>query len=437
MKIKTGFAKEIILNREGLNHMEIELIPPILEVEKDSKKPVLMVLVLDRSASMDGTVDSNGRYNLSYSSLSNPKERCYRESESKLSRAKNSAIKFMDLLTEKDLFGVVTFDDLAFTEQELVHITRNNRNEVMSTIRKITTGGCTNISDSISKAFSMITEEHIKNYDCKIIVVSDGQANRGITDIDGLSTLTLKLFEAGVTISTLGIGLDYDSKILNAISTSGGGLFYHVEDLGLLDQIFKDELNLSRSTTAKGVKLLLELPNLIEISENLNSYTQEIKDDYIEVFIGDMHTKRSVIFEIKNNFVNEDIQFNIKVVYKTKDGADHIVKTSNYLKVVCEEQKLSKYKENSDIVKRVVDLIKNKAVVSSVESYENGNIIGLQNTFMNSSVRLDSIACNYTSVNVSQEKNELKDLETKYSSNSITRSMSKTMYASFSSSMRK
>ncbi|HPU41790.1 MAG TPA: hypothetical protein PKY26_05220 [Acetivibrio clariflavus] len=53
MKIKTKFAKEAILNKNGLNHMQIEVIPPKPD-QAVNKKPVCIVFVLDRSGSMDG-----------------------------------------------------------------------------------------------------------------------------------------------------------------------------------------------------------------------------------------------------------------------------------------------------------------------------------------------------------------------------------------------
>jgi len=43
----------------------------------------------------------------------------------------------------------------------------------------------------------------------------------------------------GISVSALGIGYDYDSKVMNAIATGGGRLFYHIEDLEKLDDVFK------------------------------------------------------------------------------------------------------------------------------------------------------------------------------------------------------
>lgn len=386
-----------------------------------------MIFVLDRSSSMNMMAWNKNHNYLNV---------CNNEVETKLNKAKNSVIKFMDNLNEKDLFGLVSFDDMPFIEQPLVHITNENKNKIVNNIRNITAGGCTNISDAIEKAYSMINEKHIKEYDCKIILISDGQANSGITNVDGLSTLSLKLFKSGVTISTLGIGLDYDSKILNRISTSGGGLFYHVENLNELDDIFEEELSLSRNSAVKGVKIYLEIPDLIEISNNLNDYTQNIERDLIEVFIGDMHTRKSILFEIKNNFVDDDIAFNIKVTYKTKDGLEHIIKASKILRVVKSKSELKRYKESKEVLKKVLSLIRNKTILHTAELYENGKIDNIKDVFSASKNNLNEILSTYTGINVSKLKEDFNNLEKQYLTKQITRSMNKTFYATSSMIMK-
>ena len=82
---------------------------------------------------------------------------------------------------------------------------------------------------------------------------------------------------------------------MDTIATSGGGLFYHIEDLSLLNNIFEEELKLSNTITAKGVKLFIKVSEPLEIGENMNEYAQEVKDDEIEIYIGDIHNRESIV----------------------------------------------------------------------------------------------------------------------------------------------
>lgn len=225
MKLSAKFAREAILNKNGLNHLQIELIPPPLE-QKAERKPVLMVLVLDRSGSMAEIAGA-------------PEGSHIREVASKMDYAIDASTKFLTLLTENDLFGVVSFGDIATVDQPLTTISQNNIQGVIANTRNIHPRGCTNISHALLAAKKLITTEHLQKYNCKVVLLSDGEANRGIAHLDGLSSIALECMKEGITVSSLGIGLEYNSGIMGGIAQSGGGLFHHIEDLSKLEESLK------------------------------------------------------------------------------------------------------------------------------------------------------------------------------------------------------
>src|SRR4051795_5498751 len=56
-----------------------------------------------------------------------------------------------------------------------------------------------------------------------LLLLSDGHANDGIVDADQLAGIAAKARTDGVTISTVGIGLDYDETLLAAVARAGQG----------------------------------------------------------------------------------------------------------------------------------------------------------------------------------------------------------------------
>ena len=263
MDINMKLAQEGILNVNGVNHVKIDIIPPEVKGEK-STKPSLVIFVIDKSGSMDeGVYNSsyNGEY-INYGLFGNTI--CNRPTiempRTKMAHAIESTIKVMNLLTPDDLFGVISFNDYADITQELIHITEENKNRVAQNVRSIYPTNCTNISMALQKAMNMITPEYREKYNCKIVLLSDGYANQGLTNADSFSSLSLKFLQQGVMVSSLGVGCDYSSSIMNAIATSGGGLFYHVEDIDKLSELFKKELKYTSTITAKDVKLFYEIP---------------------------------------------------------------------------------------------------------------------------------------------------------------------------------
>ncbi|MBS4030720.1 MAG: VWA domain-containing protein [Clostridiales bacterium] len=217
MKISARLAREAMLNRDGLNHLQVELIPPVVE-EGAPSKPVLMVFVIDRSGSMGGNLN-RVIHEAPYDEV---------RYSSKMSYAISAVTNFLHLLTEDDLVGVVSFDDSAEINQHLTRLNPSTRRSVIANVQGIQPRGCTNISDAILTAKRMITAAHLDEYTCKIILLSDGIANRGVSDSDGLASVALSCLREGITVSSLGIGADYDAGIMGAIANSGGGLFYHI-----------------------------------------------------------------------------------------------------------------------------------------------------------------------------------------------------------------
>lgn len=432
MKINMSLAQNGILNREGINHLKIDIIPPET-VEINNKKPTLLIFVIDKSGSMGSSI-FNSRINYSngyIGGLFNERSR------TKIEHAIESTIKIIDLLTPNDLFGVVSFDDYADISQNLIHITPENKTIVENNVRAIRPGNSTNISCALQKAMDMITSEHKEKYNCKIILLSDGQANIGLTNADDFSTLSLNYLKQGVIVSSLGIGCDYDSVIMNAIATSGGGLFYHVEDIDKLYELFKKELNNSATITAKNVKLLFEIPDLIEISDNLNDFKQVINDRNIEVFIGDMYTSRSIYFEMKNNFVDNNIDLNVQVQYNTLENNSNTISMSKELKVVKSIEEISKEENNQDIIDAVISLLKNKTIRDSSNYIEFGNKNKMSEVFETSLSQINILSNTYNCMDsYSDDLCELNNLKETYLSDSVSKAEIKQKYFKSNLSLR-
>ena len=420
MKINLSLAKEAILHKNGLNHLQVELIPP--KRKQKQTKPNLMVFVLDRSGSMAG--------GLSNSYLSVPDARCNEgENTSKMQQAISAVTKFLSLITPEDLVGVVSFDDIAVVDQPLVHIDDSNRHQVVANLRQIMPRGCTNISDALEEAAQLITADHLKEYNCKIILLSDGQANRGFTTRDELGTLSLQCLQKGITVSSLGVGYRYDSDIMGSIANSGGGLFYHLEDLSLLKDIFEEELQLSNAITAKQVRVVLELPALVEVGENLNQYAQKVVNDNIEITIGDLYGPRKILFEIRNNFCKDDFSFTAHLLYKTLNGRNRKKTATVSCKVVQSESELQKAKENKAVVDLVLSLVKDQAIAAASTSYERNDMSTIQSAFTHAHQNIRAMNTTYATCDSQQVMEDMMSVDNAYHSGTVDVSYAKRMYA--------
>jgi len=475
MKTRMRFAKEKIMNKDGINHIKLDIIPPkAQEVRENERKKTAIVFLIDASSSMmESVILNNVETNIIYNNPFSAQSLYYRpntyttpegytyintpqigssihslthypsssagestrsklyERITKIDYAIDATCNFLKMLSPGDMVGVISFNYGPWIEQALTEYKEEKLNTIAGNIRKITPRGMTNISDSILLAKKMFSDEIRREYNCKIILLSDGEANQGVaTDVDGLGSIALDCMKSGVTVSSLGIGLEYNSATMNAIATCGGGLFYHIEDLSGLEDIFRSELKLSKTITAKNVTVTLEIPNPIEIGENMNGYPQNIRDGNIEVLLGDMNNDRSIIFEIRNNFVDDDIEFTMKVSYTSLTGKEKEVTRSAILKVAKTKEDLESATEDEEIVKEIFNLLKYNAIARSYEAYERGDVNAATHSVCSTLSYGESLSRGYSSgILASMDMiAELNDLQSSYTTGTISTSQAKDLY---------
>jgi Ca-activated chloride channel family protein len=104
----------------------------------------------------------------------------------------------------------------------------------------------------------------------RIILLTDGQANVGKTDPDAICTDVHGLLQRGISTTTLGVGLDYNEDLLEAMARSGDGNYEFIEHASQLPAIFEKELNGLMATSGHTVSLGIEPQQGAEVVDVLN-----------------------------------------------------------------------------------------------------------------------------------------------------------------------
>ena len=140
----------------------------------------------------------------------------------RLELVKQTILDLLPRLSATDYVGIVTFDDNATTVASMKQIKEHNLANLRALVAGIRTGGSTNIEQGyrIALAEAATAPESIET---SVILLSDGQANAGVTDPALLSQLASAAVEHMIATSTLGIGEGYNERILDALSVSGNG----------------------------------------------------------------------------------------------------------------------------------------------------------------------------------------------------------------------
>lgn len=168
--------------------------------------------------------------------------------EGKMVYARQAAKLLASSMTPEDTFSLIVFDSSVRTIVPASHI--QDPAAVHRAIDRIGEGGSTNLYGGIDVGVQQVQASLQRGSMGRVIVLSDGQANHGITAPRAFADLSARSNAHGVTVSTVGLGLDYNEDLLARISDLGGGSYDFVDDPSTLSAVFQDELN--RTTAVFG-----------------------------------------------------------------------------------------------------------------------------------------------------------------------------------------
>ncbi len=194
------------------------------ELQNESRVPVNIAIVLDRSGSMAGE---------------------------NIVRAREAAITAVELLDERDIVSIVTYDDKVNVLVPAMRLT--DRAAVIGKIKSINTGGSTALFAGVSKGAEEIRKNLNGNYISRVILLSDGQANVGPATPGELGELGASLMKEGIAVSTIGLGLGYNEDLMSQLAKSSDGNHAFVEKPSDLAKIFKLEFGDLLSVVAREV----------------------------------------------------------------------------------------------------------------------------------------------------------------------------------------
>lgn len=209
--------------------------------------PTAVMIIIDRSGSM--TTDTDGKL--------------LPESENKLLFAKNGATECLELLSERDYVGIMSFAD-SFTEH--IELTpRTQRDKILAAIEHIDgeDGGGTNFSPALEragKALAAMTDVENKH----IIFISDGEPSAG--DADRYKYWLQENAKNGITTSFIGVRCTNSAKNTMKILLT--------QYAGMSEENFHDVVDLNSASST--IKKDFEVNKIMDV--NYETFTPKIND---------------------------------------------------------------------------------------------------------------------------------------------------------------
>lgn len=197
-----------------------------------------MVIVLDRSGSMKGR---------------------------KIEDARRAVLELLSSLSAEDRFALITYSDGVHIAAGLSSVTTANRVRIASAVNTIRAGGGTNLGAGLQAGIDILISATRHTNAAKVILISDGLANKGLTDIKALSNIAAVAVEKEFAVSTVGVGIDFNEHLMTAIADQGTGSYYYLENPSAFAEVFQKEFYNSQAATVTGVKIQIPVKSEITL----------------------------------------------------------------------------------------------------------------------------------------------------------------------------
>ncbi len=186
----------------------------------------------------------------------------------RIARAIDAGVGIVERMRDGDTITVVDFDTAAMVVVAPTRLTAGNRGTVETAIRGIRIGGDTCISCGLETAAAQlrsapVSGEHVT----RMIVLSDGATNHGVTDMAGLRGIAGRMRDRGCSISTIGVDVDFDEKVMAALATESNGRHYFVANASGLPAIFSQEFDSLVASVAQDADMTIELGPGVEVQQ--------------------------------------------------------------------------------------------------------------------------------------------------------------------------
>jgi Ca-activated chloride channel family protein len=177
-----------------------------------------------------------------------------------------STLKLLvDQLREQDRVSLVVYAG----ESRVVLEPTSGREKarIRSAIEQLTAGGSTAGASGIELAYQMAQQAFIPNGINRILLATDGDFNVGVSDFDSLKQMAVDKRKTGISLTTLGFGVDnYNEHLMEQLADAGDGNYVYIDNLREARKVLVDQLGSTLAVVAKNVKLQVEF-NPAQVSE--------------------------------------------------------------------------------------------------------------------------------------------------------------------------
>lgn len=180
-------------------------------------------------------------------------------SDNKLGLAKQTLRLLTEQMRAQDTITLITYADGEEVVLEPTSGTKENKQKILQAINRLQAGGSTAGEQAIQVAYQKAEQAYIKEGINRILLMTDGDFNVGITDFETLKGMVAQKRKSGVSLSTFGFGTDnYNEQLMEQLADAGDGNYSYIDNKNEAKKVLQRQLSSTLATIAQDVKLQVE-----------------------------------------------------------------------------------------------------------------------------------------------------------------------------------
>lgn len=324
--------------------------PPV----EDLRPSVNLAIVIDRSGSMAGD---------------------------KLKYAKEAAKFVVNMLEDRDFVSIVMYDEEVDVVVKSTPV--KDKKSILQKIDNIREDGATNLCGGMMEGYQQAAKNKDPHYVNKVLLLSDGLVNEGITDENAIQNIAMKEdTERGISISTFGIGLDFNEKLMTGLAERGNGNYYFIANAENIPSIFDRELSGLLKVVAQNTRLTIDLPSGVHVSKAYGG-NYVLAGNQVSINLRDIYSEETKAIMIKfkiDDGYSQPLAFQTHLYYddavSKTTGQDIGLSTS-----VMPTQAMQQYASSATacVMQQIAMYRVNERLEEAMKATENGDV---QTTYM-------------------------------------------------------
>lgn len=319
---------------------------------RDKRAPVNTAIVIDRSGSMVGE---------------------------RIAAAKEAARLALDRLAADDIVSLVAFNHKVDVLQPAQRL-GDSKTSLERAIDRLSADGTTGLYAGVDEGGQQVREFISDNKINRVILLSDGLANVGPSQPSDLAELGRELASKGISVTTIGLGLDYNEDLMQRLAAASDGNHAFVESPRQLAAIFDKEFGDALSVSARDVIIHIECRSGFKPSRVLGR-DADINGQTITLKINQLQSlnERYIVVEIdaaKGSSAGQADVADITIDYMDLDSGTRGKAEKSVKARISEDVKEADASLNKSVMSQVTEQIATETNEKAVELRDKGDIAG-------------------------------------------------------------